>query len=754
MQNDTWAGGWYDMPEDVWDRWEAHFLSFMHERSRLIESTKTHEAQGDPFLFRAMPRLVERLQLARDREERVRVAGDYDADGVLSTTLMVSALELFGLTVDYVLPDRFNDGYGLKPEVVHKAHSDGARLIVTVDNGIAAVEAAEVAKRLGVDLIVTDHHLPGPRLPEAYVLLNPHLAEAGYPFPDLSGTSVALKVAQALLAERVPDIFFAYAALSTLADVMPLRGENRTLIKRGIDVLLKTDDPFLRKLLDRFSFFDTYEKHGLIDYDGLQFRLIPLLNAPGRMGRAGWLVEAFLIALRQSLPDHLEHTERHDKAKGLNEAARLKKAWIESAVARLVALNDERKRVTERIFQEAWQKVQADPEARIDIVYAPDWHEGVIGIVASRLMDLRKRPAFVLTRGTHGEIKGSARSTTDFPLDVALEAVKAHLMHYGGHAQAAGFALTEEAWMPFKQALLTFAKQFAKRSSADDPPLASAADVGVGGALDNGSDPNGEAALGYRSRTIQPMMGMRDDGRDGDGDAVGGMSAGDASQEPRSYLYIPLSALTLEQMLNLYELAPFGEGNPKPRFVVPSVMLLSNRQLGGRALEWRVTDGTRDVRLLVFKHIEMWRRVPPLSQLHLLLDVGWSTFRGKLDLTLILQEAVRLRPYTSVIAHSLMLKDVQEERSPLVRRPREGLKWLYQHLYQSGGTLAVSQLLARAHDEKLSTGWIAEWLDVFVDIGLVTWQGHEVRLCPTEEKLDLAESRTYRTLATWAEKLG
>lgn len=711
--------------KNVLDTWEEQFVSFMKRRSRWLTEAQMSSELGDPYLFQGMPRLVERIERARTDGQHVRVVGDYDADGVLSTALMVFALECFGLAVDYVIPDRFTEGYGLKSEVIEKAAADGVELVVTVDNGISALEAAQVAKTLGMDLIITDHHLPGAHLPEAYVLLDPHLQEETYPFPYLSGTAVALKVAQALLKEHVPETFLAYAALSTLADAMPLIGENRTLIQRGMDVLYRTRDLFLQKLLARFSFFETYQRYGLMDYEGLQYRLIPLLNAPGRMGHAGWLVETLLGALRFNAirtmhPTSNDHCNQWQMAsEQANDTLGQEASWFDARIAELVAINDERKRQTEHVYREAKAQVQNDPMAPLDVVYAPDWHEGVVGIVASRLIEERKRPAFVLTRGTDGKIKGSARSTADFPLDAALAHVREHLLHYGGHAQAAGLTLDASALQPFKEALYAYAVRSDHRSnvarSVDDAVKLSE------------TDPWAWTDLG---------------------------DSGTPRPHERPYLYLPLNALTFARIQWLYELAPFGEGNPKPLLIIPSVTLLANKKLNGHALEWVVSDGSYEARILVFRQVDMWHSVPLLSELNLLVDPGWSIFRGKIDVQLILFDAHRLRPYETLQRSAPSLEDRPDHLPLWIKRPRDGLKWLYQHLYQSGGTVAASQLLNHAKRASLSPSWVAEWLDVFGDLGLVTWHGSEVRLCPSEEKRDLNDSGTYRMLHALFEKHG
>ena len=711
--------------KNVLDTWEDQFVSFMKTRSRWLTEAQMSSELGNPYLFQGMPRLVERIEQARTEGQRVRVVGDYDADGVLSTALMVFALECFGLTVDYVVPDRFTEGYGIKPGIIEKAAADGIELVVTVDNGITALEAAQVAKTLGIDLIVTDHHLPSAHLPEAYVILDPHLQEETYPFPYLSGTSIALKVAQALLKTHVPDTFLAYAALSTFADAMPVIGENRTLIQQGMDALYKTRDLFLQKLLARFSFFETYERYGLMDYEGLQYRLIPLLNAPGRMGHAGWLVETLLGALRFNMfqtmhPSCSDHCNQWQMAsEQANDTLGQAASWFDARIAELVAINDERKRLTEHVYREAKAHVQNDPLAPLDVVYAPDWHEGVVGIVASRLIEERKRPVFVLTRGTDGKIKGSARSTADFPLDAALANVREHLLNYGGHAQAAGLTLDASALQPFKEALYAYAA---------------------------GSDHRSNVARSSDDALMPTVNG-----------AWTGKDSGQSDIEDpheRPHLFLPLNALTLARIQWLYELAPFGEGNPKPILILPSVTLLSNKKLSGHALEWVVSDGSHEARILVFRQIDTWREVPLLSELNLLVDPGWSMFRGKMDVTLILLDAHRLRPYETLQRSAPSLEDRPHPLPPWMKRPRDGLKWLYQHVYQSGGTVAAAQLLHHAQRASLSPRWVAEWLDVFVDIGLVTWQGSEVRLCSTEEKRDLNDSGTYRMLHALFEKHG
>jgi len=375
----------------------------------------------DPMKLTDMDVAVRRILAARSRGERIAVHGDYDVDGVTSTVILKRALALLGADVVHFIPERMKDGYGLQPAAIERLHAEGVALIVSVDCGIRGVEAATRARELGVDLIITDHHEPDAELPPALAVINPKRVDCPYPDKHLAGVGVALKLVQALCQREgrehwLPG-FVKIAAIGTLADVVPLIGENRVIAKLGLDLLSRGPHKIgLRALL---------EVAGLsgktIDSFHVSFMLAPRVNAAGRMSSPD-------IAARLLLADD---EDRQDEARAL--AAELDRENL-------------RRRDEEAAILAAARKVaQTDPDvgARSVLVVAGEgWHRGVIGIVASKLVETFHRPAIVLSI-EDGLAHGSCRSIRHFDMLGALERTGHLLMRFGGHRQAAG--LTMEA---------------------------------------------------------------------------------------------------------------------------------------------------------------------------------------------------------------------------------------------------------------------------------------------------------------------
>ncbi len=373
----------------------------------------------DPFLLTDMGPAVARLHQAIERRERVMIHGDYDADGITSTAMLQRALEILGADVGHFVPDRMTDGYGLQPKTIEHLASLGARLIVSVDCGIRASEAARRALELGVDLIITDHHEPEVELPRAVAVINPKRPDCAYPEKMLAGAGVALKLVQALLKDHAAGAgalssFIKMAAIGTMADVVPLVGENRVIAKFGLDALSRgPHGTGLEALL---------EESGLsgkrLDSFHVGFVLAPRLNAAGRMGHAGRAVDLLL-------------------SRGRDAESR--------AAARALAkeLTDENTRRQESeagMLLEARRMVEKDPEIgghNMLVVASEGWHRGVVGIVASKLVESFWKPAIVLAI-EDGVAHGSCRSIPAFDMLAALEANPDVFMKFGGHKQAAG----------------------------------------------------------------------------------------------------------------------------------------------------------------------------------------------------------------------------------------------------------------------------------------------------------------------------
>ena len=373
---------------------------------------------SDPFLMKDMDKACQRLLRAVDEGETIVIFGDYDVDGVTATALLYEHLKGMGASVKCMLPSREGDGYGLSRNAVRSVYEKGYRLIVTVDNGISALEEAAYAAELGVDLIVTDHHLPPARLPEAVAVVDPRREDDTSPFKSLCGAGVAFKLCAALEGcppEEMLDYCSDLAAVGTVADVMPLTGENRTLVKAGLQLLQQTDRPGIGALLEEVGLAGKP-----ITSENVSYALAPRINAAGRMDSAASALQLILCE------DELRAAELAHK---LNE------------------INAARQETEQQIARAAEQQLADDPSLLSDpvlLLWGRDWHQGVIGIVASRLVERCGRPVIVVSVDEQGEGKGSGRSVPGFNLHACIESCSDLLVRFGGHPMAAGLSVREE----------------------------------------------------------------------------------------------------------------------------------------------------------------------------------------------------------------------------------------------------------------------------------------------------------------------
>src|SRR3954452_4743213 len=397
--------------------------------------------EHDPFLLGDMAEACEAIRAAVAAGKRGCVHGDYDADGICAAALAVLILRELGADVVWHLPSRFEEGYGVSGQTLSRLAGEGVGLVLTVDCGVTAVEEIAEAK---IDVVVTDHHRAGPELP-ACPVVGPYRGE--YPFRELCGTGVVWKLGQALLGadsaalQRHLDL----VAVATVADVVPLLDENRGLAVAGLRALARTQKPGLRELM-RVARVDA----AAVDAGMIGFRLAPRLNAAGRLGRPEAALELLL-------------TEERDQAAPLAQ--------------QLEELNRDRQMVEERILREAVEEIESCPEAkrgrRAYVVAGADWHEGVIGIVASRLVERYARPV-VLIAGTDGDWKGSGRSIAGFDLHDALRQCAGHLERWGGHAAAAGLSIKPENLPAFAEAFAAVGDGALAEDDLVPPPLVDA----------------------------------------------------------------------------------------------------------------------------------------------------------------------------------------------------------------------------------------------------------------------------------------
>jgi len=461
---------------------------------------EAHDAAEFAGIERALALIERHIQ----QSSRIVVHGDYDVDGVCATTIMIRALRARGADVGWYLPDRLADGYGLSLETVRRLASRGTGLVVTVDCAITAVEEIAAARAAGLDVVVSDHHSPRAdgRLPECEIV---HPGVCGYPCRDLCGTGVAYKLAQALDAPTA-DGDLELVALATVADLVPLVGENRRLVREGIRALSRTSRPGLRALMTAAGVDPS-----ALDTHALGFRLAPRINAAGRLRRADAGLELLLT----------------------EDAAR-----AEQIASELERVNAERRAVEQRIVWEAEAQVTEQGERRSYVLAGEEWHPGVVGIVASRVVERHHRPAVVV--GLDGDLgAGSARSIPGFDLLGALHACAGHLERYGGHRAAAGMTIRRERLEDFRDAL--------ERHALDvlAPEL------------------------------LVPV------------ERVDAIAAG--------------CELGLALAEELERLEPCGIGNPRPRLLVPGARLRDLRPMGeGRHLRFSVGSGGISARAVAF----------------------------------------------------------------------------------------------------------------------------------------------------------
>ncbi len=375
-----------------------------------------------------MDRAVSRTVRAIQRRERILVFGDYDVDGVMATAILVNAIRIAGGEARWSMPHRLLDGYGLREKHVNAAHETGAGVIITADCGVRSHDAVRHANSRGIDVIVTDHHLPEPDLPPALAVVNPNLSGSAYRNPHVCGAGVAYQfVSELLRAIRMPDrriqellaSFVKLAAIATISDVMPLVGENRAIVHLGLRGLAETRAPGLRLLLESASVANGHS----ITAREIAFRVAPRINAAGRLQHASLIMD--LLAARDS-----------GRARALAES--------------LEKINCRRKQEQTRVLEEIGDISEPDPKPRVLVFSGRGWHRGVLGIVAARLVERFRRPVFVLSE-ENGFAYGSGRSVAGINLNSLLERVRHHLETFGGHDQAAGLTLRIERIAAFRE---------------------------------------------------------------------------------------------------------------------------------------------------------------------------------------------------------------------------------------------------------------------------------------------------------------
>ena len=628
----------------------------------------------DPMDMKDMAQAARRVAQALERGERIAVYGDYDVDGITSTCLLTDFLRREGGDVLLYIPDRLEEGYGLNQEALTTLHGEGVSLVVTVDCGITAVEEAEYARSLGMDLVITDHHECKAQLPQAVAVVDPRRSDCPYPFKSLAGVGVALKLALALggpgrrqeLLERYVDL----AAIGTVADVMSLTGENRTIVRLGLEALRTTNRPGLRALLRQAGLEDRPLTSVSIGYT-----LAPRLNASGRMGCAGLAAELLLT---------------HSPARG------------EELAVELCQLNRERQSIEAEIYDQCIPLAQALPQnRRYALVLAGEhWHQGVVGIVASRLADRFSCPTFMICL-QDGKGKGSCRSFAGFNLFAALEHCGHLLEGFGGHAMAAGFTIREENIPAFAQAMNDYVQ-----ACTGGQEMVAALDI-------------------------------------------------DAEVED-------LDLLTLEEVEGLDLLEPCGAENPKPVFSLSGCLVTALSEVGGgRHLKLKLSAGGRGLDGIFFSTTAAEAGVAVGDRVDVAFTPQVNEYRGWRSVQLQLCD---LRPaLTRAQAERALYEKFRrgesltpaEAISLLPSREEFVALWRYLQGHASPSPLEetahrLARNIARAAGTRETLMRTLVCLEVFDERGLIrlehTTDHLHIALCPVEGKVNLEGSWLLRRL--------
>lgn len=406
------------------------------KEENVINFLQENKDFSDPFLMKDMDKAVERITTAVENGEKICVYGDYDADGVTSTSLLYSYLrDSLGADVMFYIPTRTGEGYGMNKGAVDKIHSLGVTLIITVDNGISAREEIDYANSLGIDTVITDHHMPSGAIPKAVAVVNAHQQDDKSPFKDFSGVGVAFKLVMAIEGEYADvdsllENFSDIATLGTIGDIVPLVGENRTLVKNGLRHIQNSDRIGINAMKQESGIA---EKE--INSSNVAFTLVPRINAGGRLGSSEKSVNLLL-------------TEDEDEAVTIADKLGMDNRERQSIEKEILASIDEEVRRTPNIVND-----------KILVFAGKGWHQGVVGIAASRIKDIYDKPTIIIGIDDDGVARGSGRSVEGFSLCDAVFACSEHLTHYGGHPMAVGISLEKEKINDFRKAINAYCKE-------------------------------------------------------------------------------------------------------------------------------------------------------------------------------------------------------------------------------------------------------------------------------------------------------
>ena len=620
----------------------------------------------DPFLMTDMDKAAGRVGLAMSRGEKIAVFGDYDVDGITATCLLTDFLRRHGADAVSYIPGRLEEGYGLNPIAIHQLHDEGVKLIVTVDCGITAVSEAELCRKLGIDLVITDHHECKQTLPAAAAVVDPHRPDGGYPHKNLSGVGVAFKLASALCGsqETVLEEYADMVCLGTVADVMPLQGENRVFVARGLESLAHTRRPGIAALMAECGCAPE-----AVSASSIGFMLAPRINAAGRMGQIDLAVELFL-------------TDDPDKAA---EAAR-----------GLCELNRQRQAVESEIYRQAVSMLPMGKPPEAIVLADESWHQGVVGIVASRIAEEYACPTFLICLdGEHG--KASSRSHGGFNLFASLSALSPLLESYGGHELAAGFTITRANIPEFRRQICALAAKF----YTDDVP-----------------------------RTVLDV---------------------DCAVSPE--------LLTLHNVDALQMLEPCGNGCPKPVLMVKNLTIDRISMVGGgRHMRLRLCSGHTYLNAIYFSANPQTVSIQPGDLVDVAFTPQVNEFRGTRTVQMNVID-IRPSCNAECLPDAAPYRDMQrgnltagEAAALLPDRKMLALVWRYLDAANpvQESPVCLCRKIVRWSGKPLNLGQMLTCLDIFRDVGLLTVQRQHkyvsIRLTPGEGKADLSRSQTMQRL--------
>ena len=625
-------------------------------------------ALPDPFLLRDMDKAVARVRQALENKERIAVFGDYDVDGITATCLLTDFLRGQGADCLCYIPGRLEEGYGLNPIAIRQLQGEGVRLIITVDCGITAVEEAELCRELGLDLVITDHHECKDQLPRAAAIVDPHRPDDSYPHQNLSGVAVAFKLCCALSgnAEAVLEEYADMVCLGTVADVIPLVGENRVFVSRGLRDLSHTRRPGLAALMEECGCAQAEVTASTIGY-----MLAPRINAAGRMGQVELAVDLFL-------------TKDTEKAR--------------SVAAQLCELNRQRQQIESEIYRQAIAMLPEGTPPEAIVLADESWHQGVVGIVASRIAEEFACPAFLICLdGDHG--KASSRSHGGFNLFASLRELSPLLESYGGHELAAGFTIRKENIPAFRARVCAMAASY----FADDTHVS----------------------------TLELDCA------------------------------VPPEMLTIPEIDSLNVLEPCGSGCPKPLLMMTGLTVERIQSVGGgRHMRLRLRRGHYSLNAIFFSADPVSAGIAQGDVVDVAFHPQVNEFRGERSVQMNVVDIrpscaapcpTDLHRYRALRAGHITPQDAAVL---LPSRATLGNVWRYLAGVPGGSfqesPLCLCRKIVRRTGTEMSLETLLTCLDIFRDVGLLDLKRVHltlsIRLTPRQEKADLTKSETMQAL--------